>query len=150
MPQSVPSRDAKNRSARPISLGIGFVVLFGSALLWLLSGCEDDNPVGSIEPTIINNSELFSFRADNLESVDTVVQYGWSNAGNSANIDQSSSISSGSATLRITDADRMEVYARSLSENGSFTTPAGASGVWVVRLEFRNTSGAINFKVQRR
>jgi len=52
--------------------------------------------------------------------------------------------------LRVSDADRMEVYSRSLGENGNFTTPAGASGVWVIRLEFRETSGTVNFRIQRR
>jgi hypothetical protein len=38
------------------------------------------------------------------------------------------------------------VYSRSLSDNGTFTSAAGTTGTWTIRVVFSGTSGTINFR----
>jgi hypothetical protein len=52
-------------------------------------------------------------------------------------------------SLVITDATGKQVYSRSLTENGTFTTSAGTAGNWTVRVSFSSVSGAVNFRIQK-
>ena len=56
---------------------------------------------------------------------------------------------SDSATLVVLDADGEQVYTRSLAENGTFVTAAGAAGSWTIRVTYSAASATVNFRVQK-
>jgi hypothetical protein len=47
------------------------------------------------------------------------------------------------------DASRSEVYNRALTETGTFTTAAGATGNWRLEVRLENVTGTLNFRVQK-
>jgi len=49
----------------------------------------------------------------------------------------------------VSDAKGVQVYQRSLAENGSFTTTAGVPGTWTIRLHFADASGAVAVQLAR-
>jgi hypothetical protein len=63
-------------------------------------------------------------------------------------VDQSGTISAGTATLTIRDAAGTQVYTKSLTTTGSFVTSAGQSGAWTIQLVLNGVSGTLNFRVQ--
>jgi hypothetical protein len=67
-----------------------------------------------------------------------------------ANVDQSSSVSSGEATLTIVDADGNAVYARDLAADGSLASDAGVPGDWTITVSCTRLSGALNFRAEKR
>jgi hypothetical protein len=66
-----------------------------------------------------------------------------------ADVNQSGSITGGTATLEIRDGDGAQVYVRSLAETGTFETDAGAAGNWTIRVSMVGTSGVLNFRVEK-
>ena len=86
---------------------------------------------------------------DSLDNVTQTLTYNWQNTGTSANVNQATSPSGGSATLTISDADGTQVYSRNLSETGTFQTDAGAAGSWTIVVELSGASGTFNFRVQK-
>jgi hypothetical protein len=73
----------------------------------------------------------------------------WANTGTSANVNQSGTISNGTATLTIRTPSGVQVYNRDLSETGTFTTSTGASGNWQIEVRLVNVTGTLNFRVQK-
>lgn len=118
------------------------------ALLALAPGCDDD-PVSPFEPEIGNVPDSFQFQVTGVEDLSATVAYEWQNTGTRANVNQATSLSSGAAELRITDAAGTEVYRRSLTDNGTFQTGQGVAGSWNIRVEFADATGTVNFRVQR-
>jgi quercetin dioxygenase-like cupin family protein len=53
--------------------------------------------------------------------------YSWQNTGAAATVNQSASITAGGATLTLRDANGLLVYNRSLADNGTFSSTAGAA-----------------------
>ena len=114
-----------------------------------LVACSD-NPVGpSNEPEVTNATRDFRFQVTNITNLSINVGYTWRNTGTTANVTQSSSVTSGTATLTIRDANGATVHTRSLSQNGTFTTSTGASGNWRIEVAPSNAGGTLNFHVQR-
>ncbi|MDH3570276.1 MAG: hypothetical protein OER89_08820, partial [Gemmatimonadota bacterium] len=66
-----------------------------------------------------------------------------------ANIDQSASLTGGSATLTVSDADGTEVYTRSMGETGTFQTTSGTSGMWTIEVTLSGANGMLNFRAQK-
>ncbi|HEQ98250.1 MAG TPA: T9SS type A sorting domain-containing protein [candidate division Zixibacteria bacterium] len=127
-----------------IILGLGFVLLFSL----ILPGCED-NGLAPYEPEINNALDNFQFQATGMTDVDYSEAFVWVNSGDSATVDQSPSEGlSGTATLIIFDADGTRVYSGDLSDDGTFNTAAGTSGNWIIRVNFANVTGTVNFRVQ--
>lgn len=111
-------------------------------------GCNDAT-APRYEPEITNVTNSFEFQVTDLVRVSDALEYRWQNDGTTATINQSTVLTAGTATLTLRDATGTQVYSRSLTENGTFTSAAGTAGQWRVRVVFSNASGTANFRVQR-
>lgn len=120
--------------------------LCASALLFSACASNMLGPENQLE--LVNESGTFAWQATALESVTQALSYTWSNPSTQANVNQSSSLSSGSASVRITDATGTEVYNRSLTQNGTQQTSSGQSGSWTITVTINGASGAINFRAE--
>lgn len=129
-----------------------FLGVAGSLLLvgaFALVGCGEDNVIGpENEPEVTNNTDSFQWQVTDMTGVTQTLTYTWANTGTTANVDQSASLTNGTATLTITDDQGTEVYSRSLTDDGSFQTNAGTAGDWTVTVDLSEVSGAVNFRLQ--
>ena len=116
--------------------------------LLFLAGCSDD-PFAPYEPEISNNTDSFSLQATGVEGVTTTKDYVWSNTGNSANVNQATTVSRGSITLKILDGAGDQAYLANLSSNGTSETSTGEAGDWTIRLVLTDYSGTINFSLEK-
>ena len=114
-----------------------------------LAACGEDT-LAPFQPEIGNAADSFQFQVTALTNVTTTVEYPWQNTGTSANVNQSASLSAGTASVTITDATGATVYSRALTDNGTFQTSAGQAGSWRIRVVLQGASGAVNFRVQKR
>lgn len=129
-----------------------YTVFVGVALLGA-SACDDDPaapPDIGVEPEIINDTDAFQFQVSSADGYSGVLIYDWTNTGELANVDQSSAIDPGQATLTLIDAAGTEVYAKDLSEDGSSASSAGIAGAWKVRIECSGLMGNVNFRAEKR
>lgn len=118
-------------------------------LLVAISACGggSSNPIApQFQPEVINNVDSFSFQVTGVQNASSTLNYSWQNSGTTATVNQSASISGGSATLVILDASGTQVYSRSLSLNGTFVSTAGTTGLWTIRVVFTGTDGTVNFR----
>jgi hypothetical protein len=112
--------------------------------------CGDSNPIGpSNQPEIANNRDNLQFQASNSARYDPDAELHLGEHGNHANVNQSGQISSGTARLTLQDASGAEVYNRALTETGTFTSAAGATGNWRIEVRLENVTGTLNFRVQK-
>ena len=116
----------------------------------LLTACSNNVLNPGFEPEISNKTDTFQFQATDVNNVSQTLNYTWQNDGTVANINQSSNLSSGSATLTINDTNGVEVYRKSLSENGSFVTAEGQSGSWTINISLSKLDGTLNFRAEKR
>ena len=100
-------------------------------------------PVPQLEPQVVNLRNSFNFQAVNLIGVIQEVTYQWQIDGTTATVAQNPTALLGDATVFVTDAKGVQVYQRSLAENGSFTTQAGVPGTWTIRLHFADATGDV-------
>ena len=132
-----------------------FVILLMSVFALLsLTACGSDDPTTppnlGVEPEILNNTDVFQFQVSSVEGYTGTLNYNWDNTGELANVDQSSSIDPGQATLILLDAYGTEVYSRDLSEDGSSASTAGLAGIWSVRIALNGLTGTVNFRAEKR
>jgi hypothetical protein len=123
-----------------------------AATTLLVVACHVDTfVVPPFEPRIVNKSDDFSFEANDLDGVIYVLEYTWQNTGTLGKVTQSSSVSTpaGSATLTIFDGSRTQIYSRSLTEVGTFTSAASGAGTWRIRVILWDFRGTLNFRVQK-
>ena len=121
-------------------------------LLAAISACGggSSNPIApQFQPEIVNNTDSFSFQVTGVQNASSTLTYTWRNTGTTATVNQSASISAGSATLVILDASGAQVYSRSLTANGTFVTTAGTTGLWTIRVVFSGTNGTVNFRADK-
>lgn len=130
-------------------LRVGTVAILAATLL---AGCDGNNNVLSprFQPEVANNIDNFQFQATGLTGVTQTLTYRWRNTGIQANVDQSCSITRGTATLVLSDSTGAQVYSRNLAENGTFASTAGAPGNWTIRLTLSQVKGTLNFRVQKK
>lgn len=110
------------------------------------AGCSD--PLAPFQPEISNVPGNFQFQATAMQNVTVTREYTWQNSATTANINKSSAISDGTATLTVRDAQGTEVHASSLTSNGTPVTLAGAAGAWTIRIVFSGVTGTVNFRVE--
>ena len=115
-----------------------------------LAACGDDDSTGPGDPSVIIAVDSFQFRATNMDDTTVTFSYAWPNAGTQATVEQTSSITAGSATITVFDADSAQVYTRSLTENGDFVSAAGVSGSWTVHIVLTGMSGNTLVRLQRK
>lgn len=110
----------------------------------------DTNPIGPAnQPEVANLQDNFQFQASNLTGTTQTLTYTWANTGMSANVNQSGTLSSGTATLTIRTPAGAQAYSRSLSETGTFATGTGTPGNWQIEVRLVNVTGTLNFRVQK-
>jgi hypothetical protein len=121
------------------------------AMCLAFSGCSDNPPTSpGIQPQIANLTDDFSYQVSNVRNYTGSATYSWQNTGISANVNQATTVTAGSMTLVIIDPNGTQVYARSLSDNGTFVTGDGVAGSWTIRVTYDGTSGTVNFRVQKK
>jgi hypothetical protein len=112
--------------------------------------CSSSNVLGpDNQPEINNQTDTFQWQVTAMDNISQTLSYTWQNTGTTANVNQSPNLSSGSASLVIQDASGTEVYSRSFSQSGSFTTDSGSAGAWTIRVTISSASGALNFRVEK-
>lgn len=117
----------------------------------VLSACGSSStgPLAPFQPQINNAPDNFQFQATGVTNVTWTFTYTWSNSGTAASVNQATTITAGTATVTILDANSTQVYTKDLSANGTFTTSAGVTGNWTIKVVFTNYSGTPNFRVQK-
>lgn len=133
----------QNRSTRLIPAFLSLLVLAGLPLV----GCNDD-PFAPYEPEIANVADSFSLQATGVEGVSLTRDYAWQNTGTTANVNQATTVTKGTATLRILDDAGVQVYSKNLATNGTATTSAGQAGMWTIRIILTDYSGTVNFSAE--
>ena len=115
-----------------------------------LVACSGSNPIGpSNQPEIGNNPDNFQFQASNLSRTTQTFTYSWTNTGTIANVNHSGRIDSGEATLILRDGSGNQVYSRTLTSTGTFTSSSGTAGTWRIEVRLTDVTGTVNFRVQR-
>ena len=129
--------------SRPSRLVPMCVVVVG--LLGAFSGCGSPASPG-VNPEIVNLADHFSYQVSNIQNYSGTMSYSWSNGGTQANINQACSVNGGAAVLVVLDGANVQVYSRSLADNGTFTTAAGTPGTWTIRVVYDGASATVNFR----
>lgn len=115
------------------------------------AGCDGGNTIGpQNQPQVNNATDNFQFQATNLQNITQTIQYTWQNTGTVANVNQSASLTAGTAALRIRDSAGAQVFSNDLAANGTFVTGAGVTGNWTIEVVLTGVTGTINFRVQKR
>jgi hypothetical protein len=120
------------------------------AAIALASACGSSTaPLAPYQPQINNVADNFQFQATGVSNVTWTYTYTWANTGDSATVNQATTVTGGSATLTILDHNGTQVYAQSLNANGTFGMSKGTAGSWTIKVVFTNYSGTVNFRVQK-
>lgn len=120
-----------------------------SATMLLVIGCSDNAIGPENELEVANETDTFQWQVTALDKVTQTLTYTWAMTGTVADVNQSANPSGGTATLRIRDSAGVEVFFRSLADNGTFQTSSGTAGNWTVTVTLDGVSGAVNFRVQK-
>jgi hypothetical protein len=139
-------------AARSLTRWTAYVFLAVATLFsaGVLSGCDANDLIGpENEPEVANVTDSFQWQVTDLGSVTQFLNYTWVNTGTTANVDQSSSLTGGSAGLEVRDAAGTTVFVGDLSQGGTFQTAPGVAGDWSVRVVLANASGTFNFRLQK-
>ena len=141
------------RSASVLSTVVA--VALTTAALTGCGGGGGNSPAGNVlapafQPQIINSIDDFQFQATGVTSVTQTLNYNWRNTGVQANVNQSCSLTGGTATLVLTDSTGAQVYSRSLVDNGTFPTNPGSASAWSMQVILTNVSGTLNFRSQKK
>jgi len=118
-------------------------------LLIFGAGCSQDPVSPGTAPEIVNATDTFQFQVTEMQNFTGSLRYKWTTTGTVAEIDQSSVITDGVATLTVRDASDKQVFARAMNDDGSFPTLPGASGDWTIELAFAKATGTLNFRAQK-
>ncbi len=129
------------------------VIALMFATVAVAGGCSDKKTnvlSPAFQPEVANNIDSFQFQATGVTGVTQVLDYSWRNTGTQANVDQSCSITAGSASISLRDSTGTLVYSRNLAEGGSLASTAGLAGAWTIRVTLSAVRGTLNFRVQKR
>jgi len=126
-------------------MGIAALTTLGAVL-----ACGNSSgPLAPFEPQINNAPDNFQFQASGVTNVTWTYTYRWSNTGDSATINHSTTTTAGSATVTILDKNGTQLYSQPLKPTGTEGMVKGALGLWTIRVVFTNYSGTVNFRVQK-
>jgi hypothetical protein len=116
----------------------------------VLAACSNSTgPLAPFQPQISNVADNFQFQATGVTNATWTYTYSWSNSGDSATVNQATTVTAGSATLTIFDKNGTQLYTQSLNANGTFGMTKGVAGAWTVKVAFVNYAGTVNFRVQK-
>lgn len=116
----------------------------------LVIHCTKNTLETRLDPEIINQTDRFEFKIINVRSTNERLSYQWQNNGITANMFNGSTITEGSAFIRITDEAGIEVLSENLERSGDFFSSSGESGNWRIELNLINLSGTVHIRVERR
>jgi len=115
----------------------------------ILVACESANVIGpDNQLEVTSATDDFQFQVSALQNVSQTVDYDWQNTGAQGKVDISQAITSGSATLTITDADGTVVYEHDIAADNDGDTLVGVAGTWHIRVRLADVVGTFNFRVQ--
>jgi hypothetical protein len=130
---------------QPVFVAGVALLLLGSAL-----ACKDSSgPLAPYEPQINNVADNFQFQASNVDNITWTYTYRWTNSGDSATVNQATTLLAGAAVLTIFDSTGAQLYSQSLNANGTFGMLKGIAGRWTIKIQFTNYSGTVNFRAQK-
>jgi hypothetical protein len=115
----------------------------------IVAACGDSATAPGRDPQVINSTDNFQYQISDIQDFSGSQVYTWQNTGTTATVNQSASISAGSATLVIRDASGAQVYSHSLADNGTFSSSAGTAGAWSIRVTYSGASATVNFRVDK-
>jgi hypothetical protein len=116
----------------------------------LLAACSSTNTIGPGNQLQVGNlTDDFQFQVTALSNVSQTLTYTWANTGDSANVNQASSLTGGSATLTIRGPTGTLLYQTGLQNNGTYHTQKGTVGNWQIQVVLDKAGGALNFRVQK-
>jgi len=124
------------------------VVLILAAAMFV-TACSDTNPLAPFEPEIVNNADAFQFQITGADNVTVSRSYTWHNTMTRGSIDHSTSVTGGSASVIVLDADGTEVYRSVLKASGTEQSSVGTAGDWTVQVVFSRFDGTANFRVEK-
>lgn len=123
------------------------VVLIGTVALL---GCGNSSgPLAPFQPQINNVTDDFQLQATNVTNATWTYNYRWLNTGDSATVNQATTVTGGSAVLTISDSTGAQLYSQTLSANGTFGMTKGIHGHWTIKVQFVAFDGTVNFRVQK-
>ncbi len=127
------------------------LLLILPVLVLLAAGCggRQVGIMNPIQPQVVNQTDSFSFQATNVTNTTQTFQYTWQNTGTTADVTQSSQVTSGLGTLMVMDSMGQQLYLEPLSVNGTFLISSGTAGAWTIEVVLSNVEGTLNFSVQR-
>ncbi len=115
-----------------------------------LAACGGGTVIGPDNQLQVGNAaDNFQWQASNLSNVTQTLSYTWTNTGTVGHVNNSSTITSGTATLTITDAASKQVYSGSLA-SPSTDTSAGTTGAWTIEVKLSGVTGTLNFRVEKK
>jgi hypothetical protein len=120
-----------------------------TAACLVFAACSDPVTSPGRDPEIINATDNFQYQISDIRGYSATQVYSWQNSGTTAKVNQAAAISSGTATLVIRDANGTQVYSRSLADNGTFVSTAGAAGTWTVSVTYASVDATVNFRVDK-
>jgi hypothetical protein len=115
----------------------------------LLAACGDSATAPGRDPEVINTADNFQYQISDIQEYSGTQVYSWQNTGTTATVNQSAAVSAGAVTLVLQDANGVQVYSRSLAEDGTFSSSAGAAGTWSVRVVYSAADATVNFRVDK-
>ncbi len=125
----------------------------GAVLLLFLAGCGSSNNSAlnqQFQPQVANATDTFAFQSTGVTGVTQNLHYAWQTTGTAASTNQASTVTAGTATLTISDANGKVVYTGNLAANGTFVSQAGVGpGTWSIDVALNGYSGTLNFRVQK-
>lgn len=130
---------------RPRARAIALVVALGAFV-----ACSSGNVIGPANQLQVSNvADNFQFQVTGLTNVTQTLTYTWSNTGDSASVNQASTLGSGTATVTVRGPTGTVLYQSGLQANGTFHTQKGTTGAWQVEVELTKVTGTLNFRVQK-
>lgn len=126
--------------------GMRMLLAAGSVIL---AACSDGAAAPGRDPEIVNATDNFQYQITDIQNFSGNQNYSWQNTGTAATVNQSASITAGTATLTLRDANGLLVYTRSLADNGTFSSTAGVAGTWTVRVTYSGVDATVNFRADK-
>lgn len=124
-------------------------IVVAAALVAAVACGNSTGPLAPFQPQINNAADNFQFQATGVTNVTWTFTYTWSNTGDSATVNHSTTTTGGSATITILNSNGTQLYSQPLKPSGTEGMTKGLAGTWTIKVVFTNYSGTVNFRVQK-
>lgn len=128
-----------------IILGLCLLIVVAA----LATGCGESATSPGTGLEVNNAVDTFQYQVTNVRKYTHETTYAWQTTGAVASVNQATTVTRGSVTLVLLDANRTQVYSRSLAENGTYSSSSGVPGTWTIRLTYSDANATVNFRVQK-